>query len=39
VAEDAAAELGDASRVGPPVHERLGHARDDGRVGRSGGRY
>jgi hypothetical protein len=39
VAEDAASEARDAARVGPPVEERLGHPRDDLRVGRSGGRY
>ena len=39
VAEDAASERGDATRVGPAVDERLGHARHEVRVGRSGGRY
>ena len=37
--EDAATEERDASRVGPAMEERLGHAPDDVRVGRSGGRY
>ncbi len=39
MAENAPAERGDATRVGPPVDERRGHACDDIRVGRSGGRY
>jgi hypothetical protein len=39
VTEDAAAEQGDAARVGPAMDERVGHARHDVRVGRSGGRY
>ena len=39
VPEDAAAEERDAARVGPAVEEGLGHAPDDVRVGRSGGRY
>jgi len=39
MAEDAAAERGDAAGVGTSMDERLGHAGDDVRVGRSGGRY
>ena len=39
MAEDAAPERGDAAGVGAAVDERLGHAGDDVRVGRSGGRY
>jgi len=39
VTEDAAAESGDPSGVGAAVDERLGHAGDGVRIGRSGGRY
>ena len=39
MAENTAAEMGDATRVGPSVDERRSHACDDIRVGRSGGRY
>ena len=37
--ESTTAECGDAAGVGTPVDERRGHAGDDVRVGRSGGRY
>ena len=39
MAEDATSERGDAAGVGTSMDERLGHAGDDVRVGRSGGRY
>ncbi len=39
MAEDATPERGDAAGVGAAMDERLGHAGDDVRVGRSGGRY
>ena len=39
MAEHATPERGDAAVVGTAVDERRVHARDDVRVGRSGGRY
>jgi len=39
MAENATPEHGDTAGVRAAVNERLGHAGDDVRVGRSGGRY
>ena len=39
MAEDATPERRDAAGVRTSMDERFGHARDDVRVGRSGGRY
>ena len=39
MAEGATPERSDAAGIRTSMDERFGHARDDVRVGRSGGRY